>query len=241
MTPSSRLGRLTFVVHDTSLPMPPPTIEQLTVADPPEAWRDAGFDVDGDSVQIGSVVVRLVGADAGRGIIGCKMRDIAVEGADGLPLTRSPSPARPASAPRPAGDAVHPNGVRAIDHLVAFSPSLERTVSSLEEAGLDLRRIREEPTPAGAPRQAFFRLAEVILEVVELPPGSREERNPDAPARFWGLAFLVDDMDQCAAYLGDRLGDPRDAVQPGRRIATLRREAGLSPGIAFMTPAPERA
>jgi len=80
----------------------------------------------------------------------------------------------------------------------------------------------------------------VILEVVEVPPGSREERDPDAPSRFWGLAFGVDDLDRCAAYLGDRLGEPRDAVQPGRRIATLRREAGLSPGIAFMTPAPAR-
>jgi hypothetical protein len=39
-----------------------------------------------------------------------------------------------------------------------------------------------------------------------------------------------------AAVLGDLLGSLRDAVQPGRRIATLRREAGLGPAIAFMTP-----
>jgi hypothetical protein len=220
-----------------------PTIDELTIADPPEAWRDAGFDVDGDSFAVGSVAVRLAGPDAGRGIVGCTMRDVAVEGADGvavsgidgLPVMLSDSP------PRDAGGHVHPNGVRTIDHLVAFTPSLERTVPALEEAGLDLRRIREEPTPGGAPRQAFFRLAEVILEVVEVPPGSHEERDPDAPSRFWGLAFGVEDLDRCAAYLGDRLGEPRDAVQPGRRIATLRRSAGLSPGIAFMTPAPTRA
>jgi hypothetical protein len=219
-----------------------PTIDELTIADPPEAWRDAGFDVDGDSFAVGSVVVRLAGPDDGRGIVGCTMRDVAVEGADGvsasgidgLPVTLSDSP------PRDAVEHVHPNGVQTLDHLVAFTPSLERTVRALEQAGLDLRRIREEPTPGGAPRQAFFRLAEVILEVVEVPPGSREERNPDAPSRFWGLAFGVDDLDRCAAYLGDRLGEPRDAVQPGRHIATLRREAGLSPGIAFMTPAPAR-
>jgi hypothetical protein len=102
-------------------------------------------------------------------------------------------------------------------------------VPALEQAGLDLRRIREEPTPGGAPRQAFFRLAEVILEVVEVPPGSHEERKPDAPSRFWGLAFGVDDLDGCA-----------DAVQPGRRIASLRREDCLRPGIAFMTPAAAR-
>jgi hypothetical protein len=32
------------------------------------------------------------------------------------------------------------------------------------------------------------------------------------------------------------LGDIRDAVQPGRRIATVRREAGLGVPVALMTP-----
>ncbi len=57
-----------------------------------------------------------------------------------------------------------------------------------------------------------------------------------AHARLWGISFLVADMDATAAFLGDLLGTPRDAVQPGRRIATLRREAGLGPAIAFMSP-----
>jgi hypothetical protein len=42
-------------------------------------------------------------------------------------------------------------------------------------------------------------------------------------------------MERTAEALGDLLGSPRDAVQPGRRIATLRPEAGLGPAIAFMT------
>ena len=37
---------------------------------------------------------------------------------------------------------------------------LDRSVRALQAAGLDLRRVREQPTPAGAPRQAFFRLGE---------------------------------------------------------------------------------
>jgi hypothetical protein len=37
--------------------------------------------------------------------------------------------------------------------------------------------------------------------------------------------------------LGDKLGEPRPAVQEGRTIATLRRgEAGSSVPLAFMTP-----
>ena len=36
--------------------------------------------------------------------------------------------------------------------------------------------------------------------------------------------------------LGERAGEVRDAVQPGRRIATLRRSAGLAIPVALMTP-----
>jgi hypothetical protein len=66
-------------------------------------------------------------------------------------------------------------------------------------------------------------------------------KDPSGPARLWGLAFLVDGLAATKAALGDRLSDPREAVQPGRQIATLRREAGLSFGCAFMTPGPGAA
>ena len=89
---------------------------------------------------------------------------------------------------------------------------------------------------AGAPRQAFFRLGSAILEVVQEPRGATERRGGDSPAFFWGLAFVAPDLEQTVAFLGDRAGDVRDAVQPGRRIATLRRGAGLSVPVALMTP-----
>ncbi len=72
--------------------------------------------------------------------------------------------------------------------------------------------------------------------MVLAPEGSSVARDPDGPARLWGLAFGVDDLERTAQSLGDLLGAPRDAVQPGRRIATLRGEAGLGPAIAFMSP-----
>jgi hypothetical protein len=99
-------------------------------------------------------------------------------------------------------------------------------VEELERQGFELRRRREGPTPGGSTRQAFFRAGEPILEVVQAPEGSSVARDPDGPARLWGLACLVDDMEHTARALGDLLGRPRDAVQPGRRIATLRSEAG---------------
>src|SRR5204862_1117901 len=123
---------------------------------------------------------------------------------DGLVTTLSSSDDREPAAP-------HPNGVVAIDHVVAFSPDLDRTVAKLQAAGLDLRRIREEPTPAGAPRQAFFGLGDVILECVQLPDSPALDRSRNA--RLWGLALQTTDMDATAEYLGDRVGAPRAAVQ----------------------------
>ena len=44
------------------------------------------------------------------------------------------------------------------------------------------------------------------------------------------------DLDTTAASFGDHIGEVRAAVQPGRRIATLKRSAGLGLPVALMTP-----
>jgi hypothetical protein len=48
----------------------------------------------------------------------------------------------------------------------------------------------------------------------------------------------VADLDATAALLGDLLGAPKVAVQPGRRIATVRADAGLGVPVAFMSGEP---
>jgi hypothetical protein len=206
-----------------------PTLDELTVADEPDAWRACGFHVDDDTCVVGTTRVRLAGEGAGTGLAGWSLRDVAAPAdLDGLETKSSDRP------PLGAGPA-HPNGVTGLDHVVAITPALERTVAALERAGLDLRRIREEPTPAGAPRQAFFRLGSVILEVVQAPQEAIERGGPDGPAFFWGLAFIAPDLDATVASLGDRVSEIRAAVQPGRRIANLRRGAGLAVPIALMS------
>jgi hypothetical protein len=206
------------------------SIDELVVADSPGAWAAVGFSVEGETCVIGDVRIRLSGEGEGRGLSGWSLRGVEATELDGLPTTRSDRP--------PPGEAPpHPNGIAAIDHVVAISPDLERTVTALRAAGLDLRRVREEPTPAGAPRQAFFRLGATILEVVQEPPEAIERGGgPDRPAFFWGLALIAPDLEATVAGLGDRAGEIRDAVQPGRSIATLRRSAGLGLPIALMTP-----
>jgi catechol 2,3-dioxygenase-like lactoylglutathione lyase family enzyme len=208
------------------------TVDEIVVADPPESWARLGFHVEGDACDVGGVRIRLAGPDAGKRLVSWSLRGIDTTELDGLATTISSAPLR---EPAPA----HPNGVTGIDHVVAFCPDLDRTVARLREAGFDLRRIREEPTPAGAPRQAFFRLGELILECVQVPDSPELDRS--RRSKLWGLALVAPDLGATAAALGDRLGEPRDAVQPGRRIATLRREAGSSVPVAYMTPRPARA
>lgn len=211
-----------------------PTLDELAVADTPSAWAALGFELDGDTCVVGDTRIRMVGREAGRGLTGWSLREIETVELDGLPTARS-------DRPPPSEPATHPNGVTALDHVVAITPDLERTVAALQAAGLDLRRVREEPTPAGAPRQAFFRLGASILEVVQEPEEAIERGGgADRPAFFWGLAFVAPDLDATVASLGDRVSEARDAVQPGRRIATLRRSAGLALPVALITPRPER-
>jgi hypothetical protein len=210
--------------------VPAPSIDELTLHDDAAAWSALGFSVRDGECLLGSLRLRF--SEAGpRGIAGWALRDLASTELDGLP-TRSSE--RPAPAPAPA----HPNGVRAIDHIVAVSPALDRTVAALRAAGLDLRRVREEPTPAGAPRQAFFRLGAEILELVQEPAEVIERAGgAERPAHFWGLALLAEDLEATAAAFGPHVGSIRDAVQRGRRIATVKRSAGLALPLALMSPA----
>jgi hypothetical protein len=210
--------------------VPQPSIDELILAEESERWRELGFAVEGDVCRLAGVSVRLAGAQAGRGILGWSLRDVSSTELDGLPTTISAQPVPPTAPP-------HGNGIVGIDHIVAMSPAFERSVAALTHAGLDLRRVREEPTPAGAPRQAFFRLGAEILELVAEP----EEvvaagGGPERPTRFWGLALLSEDIEHTAALLGEHCGEVRAAVQPGRRVATVRRSAGLSLPIALMSP-----
>jgi hypothetical protein len=205
------------------------TIDELTVADSPQAWLALGFAVEGDTCVVGDVRIRLTGLGTGRGLTGWSLREVEAADLDGLTTRRSD---REPPGERPA----HANGIAALDHVVAITPALDRTMAVLQGAGLDLRRIREEPTPAGAPRQAFFRLGANILEVVQESAEATERAGGDRPAFFWGLAFAAPDLDATVAELGDRVSEIRPAVQPGRRIATLRRSAGLSLSLALITP-----
>jgi hypothetical protein len=195
-----------------------PELVALCVADPPARWHALGFTVTGHCAPLGGIDLEL-GAP-GNGIVGWRVCGAEPVGEiDGLPTEIDELPRRQDAEP-------HPNGAIGVDHVVVITPEFDRTAAALAGAGIALRRVREAP---GGFRQGFRRLGPAILELVEA-------RGADpGPARFWGLVAIVEDLDALAERLGDRLGPIKAAVQPGRRIATLRESAGLGEAVAFMS------
>ncbi len=204
-------------------------VDELEVADPADAWTRAGFSVGSDAVcRIGGVGIRLVGRDHGTGIVGWSLRGLPPDGSlhdlDGVPTTRSDAVI--------ATPATHANGVTAIDHVVLMSPDLNRTVGALAAIGVDPRRERDGELGGRPIRQIFFRLGEVIVEVVGSP-----ETAGEGPSTLWGITYVVADIDATASFFGDRTAPVKDAVQPGRRITTLRHhEFGMSVPSAMISP-----
>jgi hypothetical protein len=190
----------------------------LQIADPPEAWRALGFTVSDDGVVVLGGVELWLDA-AGRGITGWTLRRITLHhDIDGLPTGVTTDP--------PLPERGHTNGAMGLDHVVVTTPDFDRTSAALDDAGIALRRVRD----AGGFRQGFRRLGPAILEIVEAP------KMPVGPARFWGLVVVVADLVGVRARLAPHVSEIREAVQPGRHIATLSGNAGLSPKIAFMDP-----
>jgi hypothetical protein len=201
-----------------------PELVALDVAADPGAWRALSFAVDDDDVCAVDGVAICLGSP-GRKISGWALADVpGGREVDGLPTVLPPQPPR-------ATAASHPNGTVALDHLVVMSPDPDRTITALAAYGVEPRRQRRTDQYGQPFTQTFFRLGRPILELIGPATGAGSE-----PARFYGIAFTVDDLDATAALLGDRLGRVKDAVQPGRRIATLRREAGAGIPLAFMSP-----
>lgn len=192
-----------------------PSLDRIEVGGPLAPWERLGLTPVGETFLLGDVALRIAGGEPG-------IRAWALHGVPAGELAGL----RCASAEdaRPAIAVEHALGVSGIDHVVAVTADLDAAVGELAAAGLDHRRTRD----AGeGRRQAFFVLGPCLLELV----------GPvDGPTRFWGLTLVVEDLDAAAARLGDLLGPVKDAVQPGRRIATVRREAGLGLPVALMTP-----
>jgi catechol 2,3-dioxygenase-like lactoylglutathione lyase family enzyme len=184
----------------------------------PDAWRSLGFTVDDHTVALANGAIRL-GSPEWAFELEAPGRE--ADTVDGIPVVTG------------AGErwVRHPNGAVEIDHVVVMTDSIERTSASIDASlGLRQRRIRETEVV----RQAFHRFADTpdgtrgcIVEVVERPDVERVD--------IWGLVVIVDDLDRAVAESNGLIGAPKSAVQPGRRIATVSRSAGLPVALALMS------
>ncbi len=120
----------------------------------------------------------------------------------------------PAGAPAPGWD---------LDHVVLLVPDLADAVDLLAELKIAPRlsiEVKGRPT-------AFFRVGP-LLEVIESPVR--------APA-LYGVALVTEEALEVVALrwraLGRDVTDPRPAIQPGRRIMTVR---SVEAGLAVMSP-----
>jgi hypothetical protein len=202
-----------------------PKVEWLSVAGDVDVWRSLGLTVTaegliplvGTSIRVTPAPVDDPGAITGWALSGVR----PVSDVDGL-VTEVVAPMTPTYAD-------HPLRASGLDHVVVSTADLERTSRAIASAtGCELKRIRE----VGAMRQGFHRIGRggLIVELVERPDV------PAGPATFWGLVLIVDDLDAACELIGpDRVSPPKDAVQPGRRIATIRADVGLGLPVALMT------
>jgi hypothetical protein len=211
--------RVTLPAGNERMSTPTPTIAALRIAAEPAAWRTFGVPLDGAGhVAVGGGGRGGPPPPGETGIAGWGWRGLpAGADLDGITVMAEVRDAEP----RPG-----PLTLVAVDHVVVATGDFDRTVTALDRAGLDRRRVRD----AGALRQGFYLAGPAVVEVV----GPAE--SDGAPARLWGVTLVTGDLDAAAAACGPLLGDIRDAVQPGRRIATVRREAGLGVPVALMTP-----
>lgn len=204
-----------------------PGLIALDIAGPGEPWGELGLMVADEVTQIGEVTLRF--GHEGEGIVGWVLRGVdGPRDLDGLATTWLPAPIEP-SAPRE-----HRLACPAVDHVVVATPDPRRTFRCFESAGLALRRERAAGSEQRPLVQGFFRHGEAAVEVV----GPREASG-DGPAAFWGLTLVTEELDAAVTALGEeRCAAAREAVQPGRRIATLHPGAGLPTRVALMSPAP---
>jgi catechol 2,3-dioxygenase-like lactoylglutathione lyase family enzyme len=209
------------------------TIAELVVADDVEAWRELGFAIDGAGcAMVGSVRLRFEPPDGDRrGMVGWVLAGVPdedVRDVDGIPTSVGDPPERPDG---PADRVSHALGVTSIDHVVVATPDLPRTVAAIERSlGLALKRTRDGEAYGKPMRQAFFRMGEVVLEVV----GPPEPEGSGGPARFFGIAFNLSSLDGATALGTDIVGPAKPAVQAGRSIATVRSAARVAVPVALM-------
>mmetsp|Transcript_18933 Transcript_18933/g.61747 ORF Transcript_18933/g.61747 Transcript_18933/m.61747 type:complete len:230 (-) Transcript_18933:9-698(-) len=204
-----------------------------------ERWARL-FSLDGC---IGGVRLRFSGSGGDGAVLSWTLSGAAADAPEcigGLPTALA------VKAPNISSSA-HPCGALAIDHVVLRTTHIEQTASQLAACGLSRRK--DIPNLHKGVSAVLFLARNTIVELIgpatTLGSAAAATGEP-ATAQVWGLTVVVPCVDEGLrnalgqALAGEILGRPRTAVQEGRRIAPLKRDAlgppRTAPQLAFITP-----
>ena len=123
----------------------------------------------------------------------------------------------------------HKNTVVSVDHIVLHTNNKDKIKAKLRALGMEPRRERSDIYPDMT--QIFYRPGNgPILEVVA------NDHFSDVNY-LWGATLVVEDMKCAKKELGNYATEPKSALQPGRKIMTLRHDSlHFRTNMAFMTP-----
>ena len=206
-------------------------LKSLKISADPESWRAAGFHITEvkqgiPACYINGILLEFDNKPDQQGIhaIGTKNIDMSVDGIEFFIESTEVGETHV--------DSNHSNFVSRIDHLVVTTSDCDRTTKALEEAGIELRRVRNFRLGETGMRQTFFWLGDVILELV-----GPEVKSDDELTKIWGLALISEEIEKTVDFLGDLATPLKPAVQPGRLITTIKTKTlGINDALAVMTP-----
>ena len=206
-----------------------PRLTELLLPGAASAWEKIGFAPREGAFQLGEVTCG-VGADG---------PSWAFDQGGDMPDALCGIATAESAARQAEGDpSEQPNGAFKIDHVVVVSEAPSQTKAALERFGLIGKGARSFGSGDAERSQCFFWSGELLIELV----GPAAEKADASPlARIWGVTFVVDDFAPLLALAEGLVAGPRDAIQPGRQIATVATQLELGVELAFMSPYAKRS
>jgi hypothetical protein len=208
-----------------------PRLTELRIGDSEDLWLDLGFETAEGRCRLGTTDIVLTGSTEGRGIHGWTWsgaHSTAQVGDITTAVVSAPDDDRDDDVtPGPT----HRNGAVGLFYVVLFGPSWKEAAGAVASLGLDPGHGVAMGSSRPVTLRSLADAGDVGVEVI-----GPEEPDPARGWRLWGIIVEVDDLDRTAEHLGRRLRSIKQAVQPGRRIATLDKAAGSTVATAFIGP-----